>query len=72
MVSPGEMRTGQWSLPGGCPVMPCTIQQGAHVCLVSPSNIDHQHAWEKGNQKGHSFCFNYEYNENYNKLEPDF
>lgn len=24
--------------------MPCTVQQGAHICLVSPSNIDHQHS----------------------------
>lgn len=31
------------SLPGGSPVMSRTVQQGSHVRLISPSNIDNQH-----------------------------
>lgn len=38
------------SLPGGSPVMSRTVQQGAHVCLVSPSNVDDQHACETKNR----------------------
>ena len=30
--------------------MPCTVQQGAHICLVSPSNVHYQHACETRNQ----------------------
>lgn len=51
----------QCFLPGGSPVMSCTVQQGAHICLVSPSNVDHQHACETRNL----FCVNYDHNANY-------
>lgn len=34
----------QRSLPGGSPVMSRTVQEGSHVRLVSPSNIDNQHS----------------------------
>lgn len=34
------------SLPGGSPVVSRTVQQGSHVRLVSPSNIDDQHTCE--------------------------
>lgn len=39
--------------------MPCTVQQGAHICLVSPSNIDHQHACEKQEKRPFTFLKNY-------------
>lgn len=46
---PFEIKEKEWSLPGGSPVMPRTVQQGAHVRLVSPSNVDDQHACETKN-----------------------
>lgn len=51
-------KTGGCSLPGGSPVMSCAVQQGAHISLVSPCNIDHQHACERRKQRGHLFCVN--------------
>lgn len=42
--------------------MPCTVQQGAHICLVSPSNIDNQHACEIKNQMSFILC-------NYDKIK---
>lgn len=48
--------------------MPCAVQQSAHICLVSPSNIDHQHACEIRNSRGH---FDYHNNANYKEKSKE-
>lgn len=39
-----QVASGRLTKPWRGPVVPCAVQQGAHVCLASPCHVHHQHS----------------------------
>lgn len=48
--------------------MSCTVQQGTHIRLISPSNIDYQHSCETWKKRVHLFSVYSDHEANYTKI----